>query len=73
MIQMNVFTKQKQTVLKKKLMVTKGERCGGREKLEVWDSHTHTTIYKIGNQQGPTVEHRELYSIYCNDLFGKRI
>ena len=20
-----------------------------------WDEHTHTTIYKIDNQQGPTV------------------
>ena len=29
----------------------------------------HTTIYKIGKPQGPTVEHRELYSnivIICN-------
>ena len=28
----------------------------------------HTTVYKIGKQQGPTVEHRELYSISCNNL-----
>ena len=28
----------------------------------------HTTIYKIDNQQGSTVEHRELYSILCNNL-----
>ena len=27
-----------------------------------------TTIYRVGNQQGPTVEHRELYSIFCNNL-----
>ena len=25
-------------------------------------------VYKIDNQQGPTVEHRELYSISCNNL-----
>ena len=29
---------------------------------------THTTIYKIDNQQGPTVLHRELYSIIYNNL-----
>ena len=26
-----------------------------RDKLGAWDEHTHTTIYKIDNQQGPTV------------------
>ena len=30
-----------------------GERGG--DKLGDWDWHTHTTIYKIDNQQGPTV------------------
>ena len=28
---------------------------GGRDKLGVWDERIHTTIYEIGNQQGPTV------------------
>ena len=28
---------------------------------------------KIDNQRGPTVEHRELCSIFCNKLNGKRI
>ena len=38
-IQMNLFTKQKQThrCKKKTPMVTKGERGGGRDKLGVWD------------------------------------
>ena len=27
----------------------------GRGKLGVWDEHMQTTIYKINNQQGPTV------------------
>ena len=35
-------------------MVTEGE-TGGRDKLGVGDQHIHTTIYKIDNQQGPTV------------------
>ena len=36
-------------------MVTKGAREGASDKLGSWDEHTHTTIYKIDNQQGPTV------------------
>ena len=32
----------------------------------------HTTIYKIDDQQGTAVEHRELYSIFHNDLYGKK-
>ena len=31
------------------------ENIVGRDKSGAWDEHTHTTIYKIGNQQGPTV------------------
>ena len=53
-------------------MVTKGERVG-RDKLGVWDEQIQATIYKINKQQGPTAQHRELYSILCNYLYGKRI
>ena len=28
---------------------------GKRDKLGSWDEHIHTTIYKIDNQQEPTV------------------
>ena len=59
---MNLFTKQKQTHIENKLMITKGGR-GRRDKLGVWDEQIHTTIYKIDKQQGPTVWHRELYSV----------
>ena len=31
-----------------------------------FSGHVHTTIYKTGNQQGPTVYHRELYPIFSN-------
>ena len=34
---------------------------------------THYTTYKADNQQGPSVSHRELDSIFCNNLCGKRI
>ena len=64
---MNLFMKQKQTHgHKKQAVVTKGERELGRDKLGVWDKQIYTTSYKIDKQQSPTVEHRELYSIFCN-------
>ena len=40
------------------------------DKLLSWD--LYTTIYKIDNQQGPTVWYRELYSILCNNYMGKK-
>ena len=55
---MTLFTKQKQTYRYQKQ--TYGYQRGnmaGRDKSGVWDehTHTHTTIYKTDNQQGPTV------------------
>ena len=32
-----------------------------------------TTIYKIDYLQRPTVHHRELLSVFCNNLYRKRI
>ena len=43
MIQMNLFTKQKEAHIENKL----GE---GRNKLGVWDQQIHTIIYKIDKQ-----------------------
>ena len=40
----------------------------GREGEGVWDGHVHTAVFKTDNQQGPTVPHRELYSILYNRL-----
>ena len=31
----------------------------------------HTTVYRMDNQQGPTVEHREVYSIFVITYKGK--
>ena len=63
---MNLFTKQKQTHRHRKQ--TYGYQRGkvGGNKLGVWDQQIQTTIYKIEKQQGPTVQHRELYSISCD-------
>ena len=51
-----LFTKQKQTHRRRKQIY--GYQRGkveGRDKLEVWDWHVYTTVYKIDNQQGPIV------------------
>jgi len=32
-----------------------GEMYGGRDSEGVWDGHIHTVIFKMGNQQGPTL------------------
>ena len=42
------------TDIENKVMVTKGEGRA-RDLLRVWDKERHITIYKIDNQQGPTV------------------
>ena len=39
---------------------------GGRVGWGVWDQQMQTGIYRMDKQQGPTVEHRELYSISCD-------
>ena len=41
----------------KKLQINTGEDVERKErnKLGVWDKNIHTTIYKINNQQRPTV------------------
>ena len=52
-------------------IVTK-EEMWGKDKLGVYDEHIHTTMYKTGNKQGPTILHRKLYSRFCNNLYRKR-
>ena len=39
-----------------------GGRMWGRDSEGVWDEHVHAAIFKMDNQQGPTVEHMELCS-----------
>ena len=55
MIKTNSFTKQKQThMLQKQTCGYQRGKVKGRNKLRLWDSHTHTARYKIDNQQGTT-------------------
>ena len=60
------------TDLENELVVTSGEGLRVRDRLGLWDWHMHTAIFKIDNQQRPTVYHREFCSIFCNNLNGKR-
>ena len=48
-----------------KRMVAKGER-ERRDKLPDWGEHT--IIHKIDKYQGPSVRHKELYSLSSNSL-----
>ena len=43
------------------------------DRLRVWDWHIHTAMFKTDNQQGTTIKHRELCSVFCNNLNGERI
>ena len=45
-------------------VVAKGEEGWERDGLGVWDQQIQTILYRMDKQQGPTVEHRELYSIF---------
>ena len=68
--QKNLFTKQKMTEdLKTKLLVTKGETLWGGMNWEA-GMNIHPVLYRQEiKQQGPTVQHREIYSILCeNDM-----
>ena len=71
-IPMNLFTKQKQT-RRRNLWLPEERMEMGRDRLGVWDGHVLTTVFKIDNQQRPTVLHRELYSVFYNNLSRERI
>ena len=55
MIQVNLFIKQKQTHRLREQTDDYRGKSGGRDRLGVWDWQVHTAIFKIDNQQRPTV------------------
>ena len=56
MIQMNLFTKQKETHrLGEGACGRQGLRMGGSNSSGVWDGHVHTAIFKMDSQQGHTI------------------
>ena len=51
----------------------RGGRLRGRDSQGVWDEHVHMDIFKIDNQQGPTVQHMEFFSMLWGSLEGKGV
>ena len=61
---MNLPLKQKQTHRhRKQTYGCQGERGWGRDGLGTWGQQMQTCIYKMDKQQGPTVQHKVLYSV----------
>ena len=55
-----------------RLMVAKG-KTWERHGLGIWDQQRQSITYRIDKQQGPTVEHKELYSISYDKPQWKRM
>ena len=74
-MQMNLFTKQKQTHRLREQTddCWVRERMRGRDSQGAWDGRVHTAMCKMDNQQGPTVRHRELCSMLRVCLDGKGV
>ena len=67
-------TKQEQTHrLGEQIYSYQGQKVGWKGRLGVWDGHVHTAVFNMDNQQGPTVWHRELFSVLCDGLYRERI
>ena len=66
---MNLQNRKRLTDLKSELIIA-GK---GRESYQVWDGHVHTAIFKMDNQQGPAVQHMELWSMFCGSLHGRGV
>ena len=52
-------------------MVTKGKGLGvGRDGLGFWEWPRHTFVYGTDGQWGLAVQHREIYWIFRDNLYG---
>ena len=58
--------------LKTNLCLPKGKGVG-MDRLGVWFGPMHTSVYGADSQQGPAVQHRELYSVLYDNPYGQRI
>ena len=68
-IQMKLQNRNRHVNIENKLTVTKGESdMEWGDKSGAWDKHIHITTCQTGNQQRPAGEHRDLYSVLCDDL-----
>ena len=56
----------------KNLWLSKGTVQGsGRDGLWEWDWHMYAAVYEITGQQRPAVQHRELYPVFCDNMWEK--
>ena len=75
---MNLFEQQNRLIdFENKLIVTKGDRYGewGGWTRGLRQAYAHSGIWNDWptGQQGPAVQHKECYQIFCKNLYGKRI
>ena len=63
MTHMNLSTKQKQTHRHREQPCGCQDGVVRRDGLGILGQQMQTIIYRMDKQQGPTVQHRELYSI----------
>ena len=50
-----------------------GWEVGERDSQGVWDGQVPVAIFKMDNQQRPTVKHRELCSMLCGSQDGRGV
>ena len=68
-----IYKTNKLMTLKTNLWLPKG-KCGwGREWVGSLGLAWHTIVYGMDGQWEPPAQHRELCSIFCDNLYGKRI
>ena len=69
MIQIDLFIKENQRLREKTYDCRRQRiRVGGRDSWGIGDGHGFTALFKVDDQQGPAVQHRELCSMFCGSL-----
>ena len=63
---MNLYKKQKQTHKHREQIY--GHQTGKGGINQEFGTNIYTLLYKIYNQQGPIIQHREVYSIFYKKL-----
>ena len=48
-----------------------GGRMGARDGQRLWDRHVHIVVFKMNNQQGPTVQHENTDQCYVAAQMGR--
>ena len=71
---MNLQNRNRLTNLEKQLMVGReNDRSKGQVGSLGWTCVIHTALFKVDNQQGPTVQHMDLYLMLCGSLDGRGV